>query len=211
MGRIGTMGFRVSAGFRAALLVTGMAAAISPSPAQAGFVVGSSAALIATDNFFSSVVINDPAETVGASTQFFATQILAGAITSTLTWTARIDADTITIQLATSRGLEMSGAPRDTFDFTGLSLTPGVSLSSLVLQSETDFNATILSTGANSLSIGINSVDTRADPDLLATVVFALPSVPESVPEPSSLAIFGTALAGFGLLRRRKDLSSGRA
>src|SRR4051794_27330797 len=108
----------------------------------------------------------------------------------------------LTISLTTPQGLALFGTPRDTFAFTGLSLDAGTNLSDLKLVSETNFDAAVLNTGVNSVTIGINSLDTRFGP--LATASFALPvasSVP--VPEPASGIILATVLLGFGLSRRR--------
>ena len=183
----------------AAALLTGLATALWAAPAEAGFIVGTSANLVATDVAVSSVFINQTA-TVGAASQFSGTHNFP-TIPVVLNWTARLDANSVTIGLTTSQGAAASGSPRDTFAFTGLSLDAGTNLSGLALVSETNFDAVVSSTGANDFTIGINSWDTRNGP-LTATATFALPTA--AVPEPAGLALFGIGLGGLGLIRRRR-------
>ena len=72
----------------AAALLTGLATALWAAPAEAGFIVGTSANLVATDVAVSSVFINQTA-TVGAASQFSGTQNFP-TIPVVLNWTARL-------------------------------------------------------------------------------------------------------------------------
>lgn len=173
------------------LLTSALMTAFSGRPAEAGFVLGTSANLVATDNFFPSVFIDGTA-IVGATNQFSGFQDLG----IMLSWTARVDANSLTISLVTSRGIATFGTPRYSFAFTDLTLEAGTDLSDLELISESNLDALVSSAGANSIDIGIKSADTRLGP-LAAFATFALPAA--SVPEPGSGIIFGTMVALFGL------------
>lgn len=185
------------------LAISGVAAIVWGSPARAGFVPNSAASLTARDVFLNDSFID---QTGLVGTQFTGVQTFVPA--TSLNWSAQLLDNSVTIALKTSEGIAVFGTPRDVFSFTGLDLTPGTVLSDLKLVSGTNFDASLLAAGNNSFSIGIKSFDTRLDPGLAAEVTFALPisgAPPISstkVPEPMSLVLFGTAIAGLGLLRR---------
>ena len=107
-------GHGMKSGIFAAALLSGLATTLWAGPAKAGFVVGTSAQLVATDTVVSSVFINQTA-TVGAANQFSGTQNIGPLV---LNWTARLDASSVTIGLATSQRSAAFGTPRDTFDFS---------------------------------------------------------------------------------------------
>lgn len=166
-------------------------------PASANFVVGDSIHGTGTDNFFLSTIFDTNA-TIGPGVEFTGTQNLSGI---TVTWTANFDADSVTLNLVTSQGGAAFGTPRDTFTFTGIALTAGSLMSDLQLVAIHNFSLGTVSFGTDSLTINVNSHDTRTS-CCTASAEFAFPAT--AVPEPGSMALAGLGAAALALARRRR-------
>ena len=114
---------------------------------------------------------------------------------------ATLDIQALKIVLNENAGAFYGAFSFNGINFTGLNFGDGSVLTGFTLSTNlAGLTTSNISFNSNSIAYNASGLSFVTSPYFIELDLTAAPAVPE----PASLAIFGSALAGFGLLRRRR-------